>query len=86
MKKKLFPNDLVAGDKIKIGERYAKLVNYFFKPGEIIELVNGIYHCPSWWNERTKDFETIYHLFGRHLEDFLDCKIIKKHENKFKRH
>lgn len=77
---------LVVGTKIKIGAKFSQEV-CGFKEGEIIELVNGSFEednglyttmvdCPSVWDENVKDFDSIYHLFGNDLEDFLDCEII----------
>ncbi len=76
---------LVVGTKIKFGEKFAEENGY--KSGDIIELVdgtfehdNGLYtewqHSPSIWNEEQKEFDSIYHLFGNDLEDFMDCEII----------
>lgn len=77
---------LIIGTKIKIGKRYAKEIGGF-KPGEIIELIEGTFdyenglYCttetaPSIWNEDEKDFDSIYHLFGNEFENFMDCKIL----------
>ncbi len=77
--------DLKVGTKIKIGKEYSKIFGY--KSGEIIELVegsfdedNGLYcytsHAPAIFNERANDWDSIYHLFGNDLEDFMDCEII----------
>jgi len=79
--------NLKVGDKIKIGEKYSK--NSFLKPGKIITLIeghfeyyNGLYDedqtAPAIWNKYDKDYESIFHLFGNDLEDFLDCEIVKK--------
>jgi len=85
MKKEL-EKKLVVGAKIKIGRIYAK--EHYCTEGEIIELVegsfeydNGLYTeqqtAPSVWDEKQKDFDSIYHLFGNDLENFLDCEIVK---------
>lgn len=76
---------LIVGNKIKIGKNYAKECG--FKEGEIIELVqgsfeedNGLYcftsHAPAIWNEHLKEFDSIYHLFGNKLENFMDCEVL----------
>lgn len=77
---------LIVGTKIKIGPKFAKHGGYY-KGGEVIELVEGFFECdnglysetqtaPSIWDEQRKEFDSIYHLFGNDLEDFMDCKII----------
>ena len=74
--------ELNIGDKIKIGEKYAK--KFGFDPNEIIELVegyfeedNGLYTytstAPAIWNADQEEFDSIYHLFGNDLENFKDC-------------
>lgn len=76
---------LVVGAKIKIGKIYAK--EHFCTEGEILELVeghfeydNGLYTedqtAPAVWDEKRKDFDSIYHLFGNDLEDFADCEVL----------
>jgi len=78
--------DLEIGTKIKIGVEYAK-EHALFEAGEIIELIkgtfdedNGLYtyesHAPAIWSDYEDDFESIYHLFGNDLENFMDCEII----------
>lgn len=80
-----FEENLIIGTKIKIGKKYSE--EYGFDEGEIIELIegefehdNGLYTetqtCPSIWCEDEKDFDSIYHLFGNHFENFLDCEIL----------
>jgi hypothetical protein len=82
---------LIVGAVIKIGNRYAKEIGGL-KAGELITLIegsfeydNGLYStmetAPSIWDEATKDFDSIYHLFGNDLENFLDCEIIKSTTN-----
>ena len=77
--------ELKIGDKIKIGKKYAELHN--FKKDEVITLVegefeeyNGLYcymsYAPSIWNKNVQEFDSIFHLFGNDLEDFMDCIII----------
>lgn len=76
---------LIVGAKIKIGKEYSK--NHCFEEGEIIELVmghfeydNGLYtecqECPAVWDEDSKDFDSIYHLFENDLSGFMDCEIL----------
>ena len=78
--------DLKVGDKIKIGALYAEQHN-FFTAGQIIELIkgyfeydNGLYiedqYAPAIWSEEDEDYDSIYHLFGNNLEDFMDCEIV----------
>ena len=78
---------LVVGAKVKIGLNYCNN-RISFTPGEIITLVegefdyeNGLYTetqtAPSIWDEQSKDFESIYHLFGNDLEDFEDCEVLQ---------
>lgn len=80
-----FEENLIVGAKIKIGAEYSK--EYGFAEGEIIELIeghfehdNGLYTedqtAPSIWDEKQKDFDSIYHLFGNKFENFLDCEIL----------
>lgn len=44
------------------------------------EYDNGLYTedqtAPSWWDAEEEDFESIYHLFGNKLEDFMDCEVV----------
>ena len=85
MSKEELEEKLIVGAKIRFGKEYAKFYNS--KEGEIITLVegefeiyNGLYttteNCPAIWCERQKDFDSIYHLFGNELENFLDCVIL----------
>lgn len=77
---------LAIGAKIKIGEKYAEEIGGY-KAGETLTLVqgyfdydNGLYTetqtAPSVWNENAKEFDSIFHLFGNQLEDFMDCEIL----------
>jgi hypothetical protein len=79
---------LIVGAKVKIGKEYAEKIGKFFEAGQVIELVeghfeydNGLYTedqtAPSWWDAEEEDFESIYHLFGNKLEDFMDCEVVK---------
>ena len=88
-KEKVTKYDLTIGTKIKIGELYSK--SHRFKSGEIITLINGTFEednglycydvdCPSILNtedEEMDEFDSIYHLFGNDIENFMDCEIIK---------
>ena len=77
---------LTIGTKIMIGKKYAN--KYGFEPYEVIELIegffdedNGLYTytstAPAIWNEDQKEFDSIYHLFGNDIENFMDCQITK---------
>jgi hypothetical protein len=83
--KEALENVLIVGAKIRIGEHYAEEISPFFEAGQIIELIeghfehdNGLYiefvTAPSWWDAENEDFESIYHLFGNDLENFMDCE------------
>ncbi len=76
---------LVVGTKIKYGKQYAEFAGV--NEGEVIELVEGSFEYDNWlytenqtapsiWDESQKDFDSIYHLFGNDLEDFMDCEIV----------
>lgn len=78
---------LAVGDKIRIGREYANKHDGF-KPNEVIELIegqfeeyNGLYNytskAPSIWSSEREEFDSIYHLFGNDLEDFMDCELLK---------
>lgn len=92
MEKEELEDLLVIGTKIKIGKDYSEHCHNSLKEGQVIELINGSFECenglysyiedaPSIWNEKQKDFDSIYHLFGNDLDDFMDCEILtnKKH-------
>ncbi len=77
--------NLEIGTKIKIGDEYA-MENGWGK-GETIELIegsfdeyNGLYcytsTAPAIWNETQDEFDSIYHLFGNNLENFMDCEVL----------
>jgi len=77
---------LVIGAKIRIGKKCAK--ETLFPAGKVIELVEGYFECynslydeiqtaPSVWNESQKEYDSIYHMFGNDLENFLDSKVIE---------
>lgn len=82
---------LVVGASIKIGKQYAEECGGF-EAGQIITLLqgyferdNGLYDvtetAPSIWDEGSKDFDSIYHLFGNDLENWYDCEIVKSNNN-----
>jgi hypothetical protein len=84
--KKALEQKLPVGAQIRIGKNYVKEWGRF-KEGKIITLVqgyfefdNGLYTetqtAPSIWNEKEKDFDSIYHLFGNDLEYFIDCEVL----------
>jgi hypothetical protein len=86
MTKEQFEEKLIVGVKIRFGKQYAK--EHYATEGKIITLVegdfeydNGLYTenqcCPAIWDEGSKEFESIYHLFGNDFENFLDCTIVE---------
>ena len=86
---KSLEKELKVGAKIRIGTKYSKDHNETLKGGQVIELIegefeeyNGLYdecvQCPSIWNSEEKEFDSIYHLFGNDLENFMDCELIKE--------
>jgi hypothetical protein len=88
MKNKDLEKKLVVGARIRIGEKYRKSSAGLFKTNQIIELVEGIFEydnglyttyqtCPAWWDEKAKEFESIYHLFENDLSDFMDCEVVE---------
>jgi hypothetical protein len=69
MDKQELESKLVVGAKIKLSD------------GEIVTLVDGVFeydnglytdeqHAPSVWDEKRREYDSIYHLFGNDLEDF----------------
>jgi hypothetical protein len=85
---KTLHDKLIVGAKIKIGKEYVEHCGPF-KEGEVITLVDGVFECenglfttteiaPSIWDEQSKDFDSIYHLFGNHLEYFFDCEVLPR--------
>lgn len=88
MTKEQFEENLIVGAKIKIGKEYSEHCYNALKEGEVIELINGSFDCenglycyveyaPAIWDEKQKDFDSIYHLFGNDFEYFLDCTIVE---------
>lgn len=78
---------LKVGAKIKYGKEYAEFTGGDVKAGEVITLVDGYFeydnglYCetktaPSIWDEDANEFESIYHMFGNDLQNFLDCEVI----------
>lgn len=81
---------LSVGTKIRLGEKFVEQSGYKgWKSGDVITLVegyfewdNGLYTveetAPSIWDDKRKEFSSIYHMFGNNLEDFMDCEIVKQ--------
>lgn len=76
------------GDSIKFGKRWCKghnskhLVNKtIMLTPQYFEEDNGLYcyetECLGIWDEKNEEADSIYHLFGNHLEEFMDCELIK---------
>ena len=88
MTKREAKQKLPVGTKIKIGKQYAQKYGCgLLSAGRVITLIeghfeydNGLYCedqiCPSIWDEESKEYDSIFHLFGNELEHFMDCKII----------
>lgn len=80
---------LIVGAKIKLGEKFCETSRTSsFQAGEVIELVEGYFdednglYCttvtaPSIWNDRLREYDSIYHLFGNDLSCFEDCEVIE---------
>ena len=77
---------LHVGARVKVGKEYS--LKYGFEANEEIELIEGFFEndnglyvttetCPSYWDEKHKDFDSIYHMFGNDLEYFMDCEVIE---------
>lgn len=88
--KKELQQQLIVGATIKIGKQYADKIGGF-DAGRFITLVEGLFDyenglfcttqtAPSVWNEESKEFDSIYHLFGNNLENFMDCEIINQND------
>ena len=84
-KKKELEGKLVVGTKVRIGKECSQVTG--LDNGQVIEFIkgffdeeNGLYTetvtAPSIRNEAAGDFDSIYHLFGNDLEDFLDSEIL----------
>lgn len=76
------------GDSIKFGIKWCNhngrknLLNKTVKlTPQWFEEDNGLYCydsiCPGIWNKDDEEADSIYHLFGNHLECLMDCEIIK---------
>lgn len=86
MEKEELLKKLTVGTKIEFGKKYCKFyeIPQDKKPITLVEGIfeidNGLYTyfktCPSVYVEETNDYDSIYHLFGNYLENFLDCKIL----------
>lgn len=86
----LLQERLIVGAQIRIGKKYAAYVHGGdgeLTEGKIITLIegyfdyeNGLYvetqTAPSIKSPRCSDFDSIYHLFGNDLENFMDCEIV----------
>lgn len=83
MKKNQLEEILIVGAVVRIGEKSAKLTGY--QAGDEITLINGYFEydnglysetqtSPSVWDG--DDYNSIYHIFGNDLEDFLDSEVI----------
>lgn len=80
---------LTVGTNIRLGQKFVEQSGFAgWKAGDVITLVegyferdNGLYTveetAPSIWDEKAKEFSSIYHIFGNNLEDFMDCEIVK---------
>lgn len=90
MNKDELEEKLIVGARIQLGEHFCK-DSYGWIPGEVITLVlgsfehdNGLYtqddFCPAVWDEKQKDYDSIYHIFGNDLENFKDCVILPESE------
>lgn len=76
------------GDSVKFGEKWCKehgreeLINQTVKlTPQYFEYDNGLYtseqECPGIYDKENQEANSIYHLFGNDLEDFMDCELIK---------
>lgn len=85
MPKKDLEKRLLVGTKIKLGKKYCKHTGD--EADKIITLVsgefetdNGLYTetltSPSVWNHDIMEFDSIYHMFGNELDEFMDCEIL----------
>lgn len=90
---KQLKKSLKVGSVIKIGKIYADQSRGRFKEGEEITLIEGYFeHDNGLYTETVTapsipvsgeydDFDSIYHLFGNELDNFLDCEIIPSQPN-----
>lgn len=80
--------EIERGDSIKFGEKWCKkykrkdLINKVIKlTPQWFEIDSGLYcyekECPGIRNKKEQESDSIYHLFGNKLEDFMDCQLIK---------
>lgn len=81
---------LKPGVKVRIGEKSS--VKCGFQAGEVVTLQLGSFDYengfwtetiqgPAVWNETVDDWDSVYHIWGNDLEDFLDCEIIEGGED-----
>lgn len=85
MTKTEFEEQLIVGAKVRIGKQYAH--EYGFNDGEVITLVeghfeydNGLYisdqTAPAIYDADSREYDSIYHLFGNDFEHFMDCEVV----------
>lgn len=83
---------LKSGDKIKFGIKYCNKTGRKDLMNKTIMLTpqyfdydNGLYcetqECPGIYDEKEEEADSIYHLFGNHLENFHDCILIEATED-----
>ena len=81
-------NKLKVGVSVKLGNKYLDEYYNWMPYGSVITLIEGCFECenglytetqtaPAIWDEKCKEFSSIYHLWGNDLEDFADCEIIE---------
>jgi hypothetical protein len=82
---KVEESDLQVGTQIELGAKYAEHSGR--TAGEVIELVEGKFehdnglhteeqYAPAIYNEDSKEYDSIFHLFGNNLENWMDCTIV----------
>lgn len=80
---------LIHGSTLKIGANYAKGNPCFF-PGQLLQIFawdfgeypEEIDEASAVYNPTSGEVESIYHLFGNKLENFMDCEVITKNNLK----
>jgi hypothetical protein len=76
------------GDSVKFGEKWCvehgreDLINQVVKfTPQWFDEDNGLYtyesECPGIYDKENEEADSIYHLFGNHFENFMDCELIK---------
>ena len=83
--KSMLEKILVDGAIISIGKQFAEKSPQF-KAGQLITLktvgfesddgFGSMQYSPAVWNETTKEWDSIYHLYENNLEGFLDCAVL----------